>query len=106
MFLGKDSHFHFEALRSLGSARYCGGDIQETLAILPKIKPGDFIGWYDGCSALARRVVASIDPDNLEIYNPVTICNVFFRVSHYHFVSEFFLHADWDNSRSHDAYDN
>jgi hypothetical protein len=102
--LHQDDSFHYEALRSLGTTRYYGSDVQETLSLMPRIKAGDFDSWYDEWSALVKNVIASVDEDHLERYSPVTIRNTFFRASHYYFVAEFFLHKDWTDPRSQDAY--
>jgi pimeloyl-ACP methyl ester carboxylesterase len=104
LLLHEDHHFHFEALRSLGNTRYYGSDVQETLQILPKIKPGDFDGWYNEWSNLAKRVLATIDEDNLDKYQPTTVRNVYLRASHYYYVADFFLHLNWDDPRSQEAY--
>jgi pimeloyl-ACP methyl ester carboxylesterase len=103
--LHQDDSFDYEALRSLGTARYYGSDVQETLSLMPRIKAGDFDSWYDEWSALAKNVVASVDEDHLERYSPVTIRNTYLRASHYYFVAEFFLHGDWNDARSQDAYE-
>jgi pimeloyl-ACP methyl ester carboxylesterase len=103
--LHQDDQFDFEILRALGVTRYCGSDIQEILRILPRIKAGDFNSWYDEWYSLANTVIASVDEEHLERYSPVTIRNTFFRASHYYFVAEFFLHGEWNNSRSQDAYE-
>ena len=83
--LHADFNFHYEVLRSLGATPYLGGDIQEQLALMPRINPGDFDGWYKEWSDLAKRVLRSVDLEHLEDYSPVTIRNVFLRASHYHF---------------------
>lgn len=104
LMLHEDPNFHYEAIRSLGTARYYGSDVQETLQILPKIKSGDFDGWYEEWSNLAKRVFATIDQEKLDLYDPTTIRNVYFRASHYYFVSEFFLHSNWEDPRSEEAF--
>jgi pimeloyl-ACP methyl ester carboxylesterase len=103
--LHQDASFDFETLRSLGTTRYHGADIQEILRLMPKIKAGDFDSWYNEWSALAKKVAASVDEHHLERYSPVTIRNTFFRASHYYFVAEFFLHGNWNDPRSQDAYE-
>lgn len=102
--LHPDKNFHYETLRSLGTSRYSGSDIQEQLALMSRIEPGDFDGWYKEWSGLAKRVMSTIDTSRLSEYSPVTVRNVFFRASHYFWVSEFFLHAKWNDSRSQSAF--
>lgn len=97
--LHEDPNFHYEALRSIGLARYMGGDIGEQLAILPKIKPGDFEGWYTEWTKLAQRVLSTVDERNLSQYHPATLKDVFFRASHYYFVADFFIHGNRDDPR-------
>ncbi|QIW98291.1 hypothetical protein AMS68_003809 [Peltaster fructicola] len=102
--LHEDKNFHYETLRSLGTVRYFGSDIKEQLDLMPKIKVNDFDSWYDAWSGLAKTVLSTIDENNLQQYNAATIRNVYFRASHYYFVSEFFLHLNWDDPRSLDAF--
>jgi hypothetical protein len=90
--LHPDKNFHYETLRSLGTVRYSGSDVQEQLDLMSRIRINNFDDWYREWSGLAKRVVASIDKDKLEQYQPATIRNVFFRASHYYWVAEFFLH--------------
>lgn len=103
--LSEDPNFHYETLRSIGLVRYMGGDIGEQLNLIPKIKPGDLESWYREWRALAGRVLAQIDEDNLDKHSDVTIRDVFFRASHYFFVSDFFLHGNIDDPRLRENFD-
>ena len=102
--LHEDVNFHYETLRSLGLVRYGGGDITEQLAILPKIRPGNFEDWYREWHNLGLRVLSSIGESKLDSYSPVTLRDVYFRASHYFFVSDFFLHGDPSDPRGYDAF--
>lgn len=103
--LSQDPNFHYETLRSIGLARYMGGDISEQLNLIPKIKPRDLESWYREWRALADRVLAQIDEDSLDKHSDVTIRDVYFRVSHYVFVSDFFLHGNVSDPRLRENYD-
>lgn len=103
--LHADSNFHYELLRSLGATRYLGADIQEQLTLMPRIKPGDFEDWFKEWSDMAKCVAGSVDLDRLADYSPVTIRNVFLRASHYHFNSDIYLHGNWNDPRSSDAFE-
>lgn len=74
--LSQDPNFHYETLRSIGLARYMGGDISEQLNLIPRIKPGDAESWYREWRALAGRVLAQIDEWNLEKHSAATIRDV------------------------------
>lgn len=102
--LHSDINFHYEAIRSLGTVRYGGSDLSETLAILDRIKPGDFNDWWREWSALANRVLSTIDESKLDSYSPVTVRDVYFRASHYYFVADFFLHGDPSDPRITEAF--
>jgi hypothetical protein len=95
--LSEDLSFHFEALRSLALTRAYGSDIAETLNILNNIKPADFEDWYREWHNLALRVLSSIDES--KSYSPVTLKDVYFRASHYFYVSDFYTHDNWDDPR-------
>ena len=99
-----DQHFSFEVLRSLGATRYFGGDISEQLSILSHIPAGDFEAWHREWSGLANRVLATIDESKLDLYSPATIRDVYFRASHYQFISDLFLHGKPSDLRSYENY--
>jgi len=103
--LSEDPSFHFEILRSLALTRNYGGDVAETLSTIAKIKPGDFEDWYREWRNLALRVLSSIDEAKLSSYSPVTLRDVYFRASHYFFMSDFFLHGNPSDPRGKEAYD-
>lgn len=108
--LSEYPNFHYEALRSLGIARYGGSDVAEQLAILPRIKPGDIEGWYDEWSALARRVLSAADEedgshgDKIPM-SPASLRDMYFRASHYIFVADFFLHGNPADPRLRQSFD-
>lgn len=102
--LHEDANFHYETLRSLGTVRYYGSDVNEQLDLMGMIKVNDFDSWYGAWSGLAEQVLSTIDEDNLGSYDPATIRNVYFRASHYYWMAEFFLHIDWNDPRSQDAF--
>lgn len=97
--LNEDKNFHYEAIRALARARTFSADIAEVLSILDRIKPGDFNSWYDEWYGLAMRVLSTIDENRPEAYSPVTLRDIYFRVSHYIFVSDFFLHGNPNDPR-------
>lgn len=104
--LSQDPNFHYETLRSIGLARYMGGDIGEQLNLIPKIRPGDLESWYREWRALALRVLAQVDEgDNLGRHSDATVRDVYFRASHYFFVSDFFLHGDVADPRLRENFD-
>ncbi|ETS85567.1 hypothetical protein PFICI_03592 [Pestalotiopsis fici W106-1] len=104
--LSEDPNFHYEALRSLGLARYGGSDVAEQLAILPKIKPGDPESWYEEWEALAQRVLSSANEDNGKIpMSPTSLCDMYFRASHYFFVADFFIHGNQADPRLRQSFD-
>ncbi|MCJ1325369.1 hypothetical protein MMC10_002032 [Thelotrema lepadinum] len=106
MFQFFDDHsFHYEFLRSLALTRNYGSDITECLQIIPNIKPGDFEDWYREWHNLALRVLSTIDKSKLNSYSPVTLRDVYFRASHYFFMSDFFLHGNPSDPRSDKAYE-
>lgn len=100
-----DDSFHYEILRSLALSRNYGSDLAECLAILPKIKPGDFDSWYQEWHDLALRVLSTIDESKLASYSPITLKDVYFRASHYFFMSDFFLHGNPSDPRSDQAFE-
>ena len=100
----EDESFHYEFLRSLALTRNYGSDISECLQILPNIKPGDFEDWYREWHNLALRVLSTIDESKLSSYSPVTLKDVYFRASHYFFMSDFFLHGNPSDPRSDEAF--
>ena len=97
--LHEDLNFHYEAMRALASVPHGGADITEILAIMPKIKPGDFDSWYEEWFQLAERVLSTIDETKEASYSTVTLRNVYFRASHYFFVADFFLHGNKNDPR-------
>ena len=90
-----DNQFHFEALRTLGLARYAGSDVGEVLNAASKIKPGDFESWYQAFYSLAERL------DNLSksISDPIGLRDTLFRAATYYRVADFFLHGKRDDPR-------
>ena len=100
-----DLSFHYEFLRSLALTRNYGSDLSECLQIIPAISPGNFEDWYREWHDLALRVLSTIDETKPNsYYSPVTLRDVYFRASHYFFVSDFFLHGDPKDPRSREAY--
>lgn len=99
--LHPDVHFHYEAIRSLGAVRYRGGDVGEQLNILPNIKSNDPESWYKEWRALAERVLESASDTQAYTGKPsaVTLRDAYFRASHYFFMSDFYLHHDWEDKR-------
>jgi pimeloyl-ACP methyl ester carboxylesterase len=97
--LHEDLNFHYETMRALGTVSYHGADLSEVFEIMPKIKAGDFDSWYDEWNALAHRVLATIDEKKESSYSPATLRDVYFRVSHYIFVADFFLHGNKSDPR-------
>ena len=92
--LHEDLNFHYEAMRAMGTIPYCGGDVMEIFEVMAKIKAGDFESWYEEWFALAQRVLSTVDETKEDKYSPATLRNVYFRVSHYIFVADFFLHNE------------
>lgn len=105
MMLHEDTNFHYEAIRAIALTRYGSSDINEILTILPKIGVGSSEDWYREWFALAQRVLATVDETKLDTYSKVTIRDVFFRVSHYIFVADFFLHGNPSDPRLRQNYD-
>lgn len=102
--LYEDANFHYKAIRSLVLTAHYGSDLAETLAILPNIRPGNFEDWYREWHSLALRVLSTIDETRLDSYSPVTLRDVYFRVSHYFYISDFFLHGNPSDPRGHEAF--
>lgn len=92
--LHEDLNFHYEAMRAIGTVPYGGGDVMEIFEVMTKIKAGDFESCYQEWFALAQRVLSTIDETKEEQYSPATLRNVYFRVSHYIFIADFFLHNE------------
>ena len=51
--------YHFEALRVLNDTSVVGGDPNEVLQTIAKVKAADADGWYDAWMAEGDRLVAS-----------------------------------------------
>ena len=102
--LHQDTHFHFEAMRLLGTAPYQGADIMEVLEVLGNIPPGDFDSWHDQFSALAKRVLSTVEESREFAYSAATLRAVYFRAAHYFFVSDFYLHGNPSDPRGKVAY--
>lgn len=102
--LHPDPNFHYETIRSLGVTRYFGGDISEQIGVLQNIPAGDSEAWYREWSGLAQQVLATIDESKLDSYSPITVRDVYFRASHYQFVSDFFLHGNQSDPRLYENY--
>ncbi|KAF5963224.1 hydrolases or acyltransferases (alpha/beta hydrolase superfamily) [Fusarium bulbicola] len=96
--------FHYETMRALGTTPYRGADLTEVLNILPNIKAGDFDSWYNEWFALAKRVLATVDETKEDQFSTATLRDVYFRVSHYIFVAEFFLHGNKKDPRIEEAF--
>lgn len=101
MQLSSDIQYHYEGIRSLGIVRYGGGDVREQLNVLAKIKPGDAESWYVEWDALAKRVLSTIE-ESKSTTGPLSrasLRDVYFRASHYFYLSDFFLHGNAEDPR-------
>jgi pimeloyl-ACP methyl ester carboxylesterase len=103
--LHEDLNFHYETMRALGTVPYYGADLTEVLAIMPRIKSGDFDSWYQEWFQLAKRVLSTIDKTKEASYSPVSLRNVYFRASHYFFVADFYLHGNRSDPRMAKCYE-
>jgi pimeloyl-ACP methyl ester carboxylesterase len=56
-----DPSFAFEHVRNIGFTYYGGADIGEMMAIVPRIKEGDFESWGTEFDKLARRLLSRAD---------------------------------------------
>lgn len=107
MQLSADTQYHYEGLRTLGIVRYGGGDIREQLNVLAKIKPGDSESWYTEWDALARRVLSTIEKSQRTTgpLSRASLRDVYFRASHYFYLSDFFLHGHPEDPRVDESYE-
>ena len=97
--LHEDVNFHYEAMRALGTAPFNGADITEIFNIMQNIKSGDFESWYTEWFDLAQRILSTIDEAKENLFSPVTLRNAYFRVSHYIFTADFYLHGNKSDPR-------
>lgn len=99
--LSIDHTFHYELLRTIGTARSKGADIGEVLSVAGKIGPGDFESWYAHFNQLARHIHSNI-PDTRY---PVSARNALFRAATYYRAADFFLHGNPGDPRINETWD-
>lgn len=88
-----DPQFWFETVRVIGAADYGGGLVGEVLAIVGRIQPGDYDGWYDTYREFADRLAAQGEAQRAKGHR-ISARDSLLRASNYYRSSEFFLHAN------------
>ncbi|MFJ2399398.1 MULTISPECIES: alpha/beta hydrolase family protein [unclassified Streptomyces] len=92
-FIFKDEAFKFETLRAAGFAGDAGADIGEVIVTTARIPEGDEDAWTAAWKATADRI-AQRGQVSLEIGDPVSARESFFRASSYYRSAEFYRRKD------------
>jgi pimeloyl-ACP methyl ester carboxylesterase len=98
-----DPQFWYETVRLFGAAEHGAALFSEVIAIAQNIKAGDYDSWYDANNAAAERIAVEAEGQRAKRHR-VSARDSFLRACNYYRNSEFFLHADRDDSRISRAY--
>ena len=85
-----DQTYHFEALRVLNDTSVVGGDPNEVLQTISRVKAGDGDGWYEAWMAEGDRLAALAQRTT----DPISKGRALLRAHNYYRSSDFFLLPD------------
>ena len=102
-FFPDNVQFWFETKRAFGASSYGASEFGEVMATVSRITSGDGDSWYTEWNATAELIFSEAE-SQLAGGHRISARDSYLRAATYFRASEFFLHANPDDPRIHDAY--